>query len=367
MSPAQRNRLEVRAALADRLPPYMIPSAVVALHELPLTVNGKLDTRALPAPEYTGGEYRAPANPIEEILADIYAEVLGAERVGIDESFFELGGDSILSMQVVARARAAGLVCRPRDVFVEQTVAALARVVTVADGEVGPVDEGVGPVTATPIMRWLQSVAGPVEQFNQTVLVEAPEGVGEADVVVVLQALLDRHAMLRLRVDDDGAGGWSLTVPEPGSVDAHDCLRTVAALSDEALVETRSRLNPAAGMMLSALWIGSTGQLVLSIHHLGVDAVSWWILLEDLNTAWAQHCGGQPVVLPATGTSFTRWASLLAEHAHTAPVVEQADAWKQVAATPAALPAVTSRPGYVCHGQELVGVAGSRDHQHAAG
>ena len=332
--------LEVRAALADRLPPYMIPSAVVALHELPLTVNGKLDTRALPAPEYTGGEYRAPANPIEEILADIYAEVLGAERVGIDESFFELGGDSILSMQVVARARAAGLVCRPRDVFVEQTVAALARVVTVADGEVGPVDEGIGPVTATPIMRWLQSVAGPVQQFNQTVLVEAPEGVGEADVVVVLQALLDRHAMLRLRVDDDGAGGWSLTVPEPGSVDARDCLRTVDALSDEALVETRSRLNPAAGMMLSALWIGSTGQLVLSIHHLGVDAVSWWILLEDLNTAWAQHCGGQPVVLPATGTSFTRWASLLAEHAHTAPVVEQADAWKQVAATPAALPAV---------------------------
>ena len=121
-------------ALADRLPPYMIPAAVVALHELPLTVNGKLDTRALPAPEYTGGEYRAPANAVEEILADIYAEVLGAERVGIDESFFELGGDSILSMQVVARARAAGLVCRPRDVFVEQTVAALARVVTVADG-----------------------------------------------------------------------------------------------------------------------------------------------------------------------------------------------------------------------------------------
>ena len=119
-------------------------------------------------------------------------------------------------MQVVARARAAGLVCRPRDVFVEQTVAALARVVTVADGEVGPVDEGVGPVTATPIMRWLANLerrGRRSTQFNQTVLVEAPEGVGEADVVVVLQALLDRHAMLRLRVDDDGAGGWSLRCP----------------------------------------------------------------------------------------------------------------------------------------------------------
>ena len=271
---------------------------------LPLTPNGKLDIRALPAPEYTGGEYRAPASAVEEILAGIYAEVLGVERVGVDDSFFELGGDSILSMQVVARARAAGLTCRPRDVFVEQTVARLARVATVADGEDGVVDEGVGPVVATPIMRWLHDVDGPVEQFNQTVVVQAPAGVTEADVVVVLQALLDRHAMLRLRVDDDGAGGWSLTVPEPGSVDARECLHTVGALSDAALMAARSRLNPAAGVMLSALWVDSTGQLVVIIHHLAVDGVSWRILLEDLNIAWAQHRSGQPVALPAAGTSF---------------------------------------------------------------
>ena len=202
----------------------------------------------------------------------------GCERVGVDDSFFELGGDSILSMQVAARARAAGVVCRPRDVFVEQTVARLARVAGVADGAGGPIDEGVGPVVATPIMCWLQGVEGPVEQFNQTVVVQAPVGVTEADVVVVLQALLDRHAMLRLRVDDDGAGGWSLTVPEAGSVDAGGCLQAVDVLSEEALVEARSRLNPAAGVMLSALWVASTGQLVLIIHHLAVDGVSWRIV-----------------------------------------------------------------------------------------
>ena len=156
--------------------------------------------------------------PVEEVLADIYAQVLGLERVGVDESFFELGGDSILSLQVVSRARAAGLLCRPPDVFVEQTVARLARVVEVADGAGGPVDEGTGAVVATPIMRWLQGVQGPVEQYNQTMVVQAPAGVSEADVVVVLQALLDRHAMLRLRVDDDGAGRWALHVPEAGSV-----------------------------------------------------------------------------------------------------------------------------------------------------
>ena len=212
---------EIRAQLAQRLPAYMVPTAVVVVDALPLTPNGKLDTRALPAPEYQDADrYRAPGNAVEEILAGIYAQVLGLERVGVDDSFFDLGGDSILSMQVVARARAAGLTCRPRDIFVEQTVARLALVAGVAGGEGGPVDEGIGPVVATPIMRWLHSVDGPVEQFNQTMVVQAPAGVTEADVVVVLQALLDRHAMLRLRVDDDGAGGWSLHVPEAGSVDA---------------------------------------------------------------------------------------------------------------------------------------------------
>ena len=190
----------------------MVPAAVVVLDALPLTVNGKLDIRALPAPEYSDADqYRAPTDAVEEILAGIYAQVLGLERVGVDDSFFDLGGDSILSMQVVARARAAGLQCRPRDIFVEQTVARLARVAGVADGAAGVVDEGIGPVVATPIMRWLHTVDGPVDQFNQTVVVQAPAGVTDADVVVVLQALLDRHAMLRLRVDDDGAGGWSLT------------------------------------------------------------------------------------------------------------------------------------------------------------
>src|ERR1700737_1120445 len=168
----------------------------------------------------------------------------------------------------------------------------------------------------------------------------APAGVTEADVAVVLQGLLDRHAMLRLRVDDDGAGGWSLTVPEAGAVDARGCLHTVDVLSDEALVAARSGLNPAAGAMLSALGVADTGQLGLIIHHLAIDGVSWRILLEDLNIAWAQHLGGQPVVVPAVGTSFARWASLLDEYAHAAAVVEQAEAWKQVAAAPAALPAV---------------------------
>lgn len=287
--------VEARSALAERLPAYMVPAAVVVLDALPLTVNGKLDKRALPAPEYrsVGTDYRAPSGPVEKILADIYAQVLGVDRVGVDESFFDLGGDSILSMQVVSRARAAGVHCRPRDIFVEQTVSAVAAVASLSDGRAGIVDDGIGPVLATPIIHWLQGVPGPVDQFNQTIVLQAPVGVTEDDVVVILQALLDRHATLRLRAESgDASGGWSLLVPDTGTVDARACLRVAESLSDAELVAARARLNPAAGAQLSAVWVPDSRQLALMIHHLAVDGVSWRILLEDLNIAWAQHHGG---------------------------------------------------------------------------
>jgi len=333
--------VEVRSILSKRLPPYMVPAAVVVLEALPLTSNNKLDIRALPAPEYgsPGTEYRAPGTAVEEILADVYAQVLGVERVGVDDSFFDLGGDSILSMQVVARARAAGVLCRPRDVFIEQTVSRLAVVAEITGGEAYVADEGLGPVAATPIMRWLRDIEGPIAEFNQTLVIQAPSGVTEDDVVVVLQALLDRHAALRLRAQGD-AGEWSLHVPDVGAVDARDRLHVADALSDEALVAARAGLDPAAGAMLNAVWVPSTAQLALVIHHLAVDGVSWRILLEDLNIAWAQHHGGADVELPVGGTSFARWSALLAEHAVAADVVEHADAWRQVLTTPARVPAV---------------------------
>ncbi len=150
--------------------------------------------------------------------------------------------------------------------------------------------------------------------------------------------------MLRLRTEERVDGTWSLHVPEAGAVDARLCLDSVDELSEEAVVAARSRLNPAAGVMLSALWAATSGELVLIIHHLAVDGVSWRILLEDLNIAWVQHRAGQPVALPTGGTSFQRWAELLSEHAGTSGVVAQAEAWRQVAAgvdvQPAALAAV---------------------------
>ena len=149
------------------------------------------------------------------------------ERVGVDDSFLTWAATASRRCRSSRRLGRPGLTCRPRDIFVEQTVAGVARVAGIADGAAAVVDEGVGELSATPIMCWLRDIDGSVEQFNQTMVVQAPAGVTEADVVVVVEALLDRHAMLRLRAVDDDGGGWSLSVPEAGSVNADDCLQAV--------------------------------------------------------------------------------------------------------------------------------------------
>ena len=163
---------------------------------------------------------------------------------------------------------------------------------------------------------------------------------GRDDVETVLQALLDwRHGALRLQVDDDGSGDWALSVPEPGSVRAAIVSAGVDVLTEAAVIVARSRLDPAAGSC-SVRWAEGTGQLALIIHHLAVDGVSWRILLEDINIAWAQHHSGQPIALPTGGTSFARWSTVLAKHAHTDAAVRQVESWRSVTAAPAALPPV---------------------------
>ncbi|HEY0699981.1 MAG TPA: amino acid adenylation domain-containing protein, partial [Micromonospora sp.] len=160
---------ELRRHTAEALPEYMVPALVMTLDALPVTVNGKLDRPALPAPEFEStGSGREPRNKREEVLCQLFAEVLGRPKVGIDESFFELGGDSIISIQLVSRARRAGLRFTPRDVFAHKTVEALAAVAgtVTAPAAAAPAD-GVGGVPLTPIIHWFSEHGGPVEQFNQ--------------------------------------------------------------------------------------------------------------------------------------------------------------------------------------------------------
>ncbi|BCY11518.1 non-ribosomal peptide synthetase [Actinoplanes sp. L3-i22] len=284
---------EVRAGLAGLLPEHMVPSAVVALARLPLMPNGKLDRRALPAPTRTGGgPARAPRNPAEKQFCALYAELLGLDEVGIDDGFFDLGGDSILAMRLVSRAAREGWTIRPRDVFTCRTVAALAEVATASTVAAAVFVDPGGPFPATPMMRWFDGHTGRADRYAQSVQVAVPVTLDVATLTAGLQVLIDTHDALRIRWDADG----------PRIAATVDAARCVAPSAASAL----ERLDLAAGIVIQAALI-EPGQLVLAVHHVAVDGVSWRILLPDLAAA----CAGQPVERPAV--SMRQWALTVAD------------------------------------------------------
>ncbi|MFH9426559.1 amino acid adenylation domain-containing protein [Streptomyces sp. NPDC017529] len=336
----------LRAFAAERLPDYMVPSAVVALDELPLTVNGKLDRRALPAPDYAAlVTSTKPRNESEEILCALVADVLRLPSVGVEDNFFSLGGDSILSIQLVGAARRQGLKLAVRDVFERQTVAGLAAVATsVTDEAVEEDGAGIGPVPATPILRWMAERRVETAEFNHSMTVRVPAGVRHADLLAAVQAVLDHHDALRMQVRVGEDGEWALHVSEPGSVSAELCLRRVdvTGLDGEVLqavlvghsVAARRRLAPEARLMLQAVWFdhgpGRPGLLSLVINHLVVDGVSWRILLPDLAEAWEQAAAGRAIELQPVRTSFRRWAQRLADVAAGPELRKQVTLWTDV-------------------------------------
>src|SRR5262249_23431528 len=320
---AQVDAAALRAHVGSRLPEYMVPSAIVVLEHLPLTANGKLDRGALPAPEVRASVLRFARSPREELLCALFAEVLGLERVGIDDNFFALGGDSIVSIQLVSRARKAGLVITPRAVFEHQTVAGLAGVASVIGETSGAgSDIAIGGLAPTPIMRWLLERGGALDRFNQAMLLQVPAGMREADLILALPAVLDHHDSLRLRLEAAGAGEWKLEVAPARAVDAAACIRRIdiggldaggreACICEHARA-AESRLSPAAGEMVQAVWFDAgaqrSGRLLLMIHHLAVDGVSWRILVPELAAAWAAIARGEAPALTARGASVRRWA-----------------------------------------------------------
>ncbi|MFF3641301.1 amino acid adenylation domain-containing protein [Streptomyces sp. NPDC002564] len=315
----------VREYAAGLLPEYMVPTAVLVLDALPRTANGKVDRSALPAPDFGGrATSRAPRTPAEEILCALFADMLGLERVGAEDSFFELGGDSISSMQLVSRARRAGLLVTPRQVFEEKTPERLAEVAEPADPGSTTDDDGVGEVPWTPVMRAFgERIAGP--GFTQWTTLGAPPGLGLDALAAGLAAVLDTHDMLRARTMP---GEQRLLVGERGTVDATTLLSRVDATAHDAMDELADRaahdaarlLDPAAGTMIRAVWLDAgparTGRLVLVAHHLVVDGVSWRVLVPDLRAACEAAAEGRtPAVLEPVGTSFRRWSELLVAQA----------------------------------------------------
>ncbi|MEV6875260.1 non-ribosomal peptide synthase/polyketide synthase [Amycolatopsis sp. NPDC051128] len=298
---------DLREFLLRSLPDYLVPAVYVPLETLPLNKNGKVDRRALPAPDRVPAPgYREPATAAERLLAGIWAEVLRLDRIGADDNFFELGGDSILSIQVVSRARRAGLELMPGQVFDHPTVAALALAATAAPAaagaEAGPVT---GEVPLTPVQHWyLDPKPVHPEQFVQSVSVELPAPPDPAVLRRALRELQLHHDALRLRFTADG--------------------QYHAPTADEDVLGATIDLE--RGPLLRAELSGTT--LTLAAHHLVVDGVSWRILLEDLETLLA---GGE---LAGRTTSFRDWARTLAGHAAAGGFDDELAHWAATAADP---------------------------------
>ncbi|MFC5743202.1 condensation domain-containing protein, partial [Dyella tabacisoli] len=344
----------LRRALAGPLPDYMVPAAIVVLDALPLTPNGKLDRKALPAPDYARAESRAPRTPQEALLAGLFAEVLGLEKVGIDDSFFDLGGDSIRSIQLVSRAREAGLSITPRQVIQHQNVVNLAAVARAVDEHVAVEDDGVGSMSPTPIMHELFERGGYRARSYQHFLVQTPAALTLPILESMAQTLLDRHDVLRLRVPADSRE--SLEIMPPGTPRAALCIRHCSyagfgrsereAQLQQEVAFAQARIDPQAAMQMQWVWLqdepGKPGWLLLCFHHLVMDPVSWRILQPELALLFDTLVAGRSPALAPKSTSFRRWSAHLHEMANSSELWAELPHWERALATPD--PLLSARP-----------------------
>jgi len=345
---------QLREFLAKSLSEPMIPSAFVFLDAIPVTPNGKVDRRALPPPDFsadfsvsdTEHTEEVPRTEAECILSGIWSELLKLESVGLHDNFFHLGGDSILSIQVVARARQSGLLVTPRQIFEHPTIAALASVGETISQTVDKQGDEQGRITGhvslTPIQRWFfeQNFPAPAH-WNMSLLLEANERLDPSVVERTVAHLLEHHDALRLRFagkDDGDDSGWRQTIANSEESRRCVCCLDLSAVTGaeqrsviEAAAEQAQRdLDLAEGPLVRVVLfdLGAGGQrLLFVVHHLVVDGVSWRILLEDLEHVYRQLRSGERVELPSKTTSFQRWAQRLEQLAQTMEVQKELDYW----------------------------------------
>ncbi|PUB45957.1 non-ribosomal peptide synthetase [Pseudomonas sp. GV047] len=336
-------REALKAHLKAQLPDYMVPAHLIVLDSMPLTANGKLDRRALPQPdpEANRQHYVAPRNELESTLAAIWCAVLNVQQVGLDDNFFELGGDSILSIQVVSRARQAGIHFSPRDLFQHQTVQTLAGVAT--RSEQVSAEQGVltGASGLTPIQHWFFDTDIPARQhWNQALVLKPLQLLEPHRLEQALLAVLEHHDALRLSFTRRDAQWHAehLAVPKGGvlmQAQVRDMQQCTALFTD-----TQRSLDLEHGPLVRALLVdGPQGQqrLLIAIHHLVVDGVSWRVLLEDLQNVYRQLSDGQSVSLPAKTSALRDWAARLQAYAGSESLREELSLWQDRLAGPDAV------------------------------
>ncbi|QPF43658.1 non-ribosomal plipastatin synthetase PpsC [Bacillus subtilis] len=337
---AGTNAEQVRSLLACSLPNYMIPAYIIEMENLPLTSNGKLNRKALPEPDFASKQtYIPPRNELEEQLALIWQEVLGIQRIGIEDSFFELGGDSIKALQVSARLGRHGLSLQVSDLFRRPKIKDLSPFIRKTERviEQGPVQ---GDVPWTPIQKWFLSQD--IEErhhFNQSVMLFHTDRLSEDALRASLKKLAEHHDALRMVYRNDDRR-W-IQINQGIHESQLYSLRTFDLSQSESGWETQIKqevadlqqsINLQEGPLLhAALFKTLTGDyLFLAIHHLVVDGVSWRILLEDLSAGYQQAAAGQTIQLPPKTDSYQEYARRIQEYAQSSKLIREEAYWRTV-------------------------------------
>ena len=335
---------DLRRFLKEKLPEYMVPSAFMALQVLPLTPNGKLDRRALPAPSgerQTNTAYVAPQNSAEETLAQIWADVIGLKSVGINDDFFELGGDSILGIQITSKANQAGLSFTPDQLFQYPTICQLAAIGGTAptiQAEQGPVT---GPLPLTPIQQWFfeQNLPEP-HHWNQAFLFEVRQTLDASLLEQAVQHLLAHHDALRLRFTS-GNSGWQQVMSPPdeevpfsrldlSTLEEAEQVVVIQSAATELQASLNLSKGPLIRVALFELGPQKSSRMLIVINHLAVDGVSWRILLDHLELLYQQLENNVAVQLPPKTTSFKHWARRLTDYAQSETLQQELPFWLTV-------------------------------------
>jgi non-ribosomal peptide synthase protein (TIGR01720 family) len=357
----QPTSTELRSFLKEKLPDYMIPASFTVLEAFPITPNGKVDRRALPVPEFEFNDstgFVSPRTDVEKILVKIWQDVLLLKQVCIHDNFFELGGDSIIGIQIIAKANLAGLKLTPKQLFQHQTIAELAAVAvttTSKEAEQGLVK---GMVPLTPIQHWFfeRNLPEP-HHFNQSFLLEVPPNIQPELLEEALQKLVYHHDALRLRFvqqaaqwqqyNSDVCNAVSLAIADLSNLTQAEQSKAIELKADEIQRSLNLADGPLLRVVLFNLGKSSPGRLLIVIHHLAVDGISWRILLEDLSGAYKKLDSGNNIELPAKTTSFKDWAIRLQDYAGSQELHSELDYWLHsrsfaVAPLPLDSPAVAS-------------------------
>lgn len=330
----------IKSRLEASLPAHMVPLYFVLLARMPLTPNGKLDRKALPSIDINKFKkaYKNPETPLEKQLAKIWQDVLGLELVGLDDNFFELGGDSIISLQIVSRARQVNIQFTPKDVFQYQTLSALAQVASIAEDHV-VAEQGVinGTVLPNPIQSWFLNADIPQRHhWNQSLLLRFHQTIDVEILRQSIEKLLLHHDALRLHFTEQEEGTWEASFLAIENLARevlwqHDVNDEIAlsAIANTAQRSLDLKTGPLIRIVLFTLPTGDQ-RLLLAIHHLIIDGVSWRILLEDLQVVYQQLEGHKPAILPLKTSSLKDWSEQLQRYAMSAELKHEQAYWQHV-------------------------------------